>query len=74
MIEIIQTPEGYPLIISSVSDFCSSMGYCELRIKHYLQGIKPPQTQITIDGTKSHEKEEVYEKSISLLNRLPKNA
>ena len=38
------------------------MGFCELRIKHYLKGIKPPQTQITIDGTKSHEKEEVYEK------------
>jgi hypothetical protein len=48
--------------MSSVSDFCGSMGYCELRIKHYLKGIKPPQTQITIDGTKSHEKEEVYEK------------
>ena len=62
MIEIKQTPEGYPLIMSSVSDFCGSMGYCELRIKHYLKGIKPPQTQITIDGTKSHEKEEVYEK------------
>ena len=62
MIDIKQTPDGNPLIMSSVSDFCGSMGYCELRIKHYLKGIKPPQTQITIDGTKSHEKEEVYEK------------
>jgi len=48
--------------MSSVSDFCGSMGYCELRIKHYLKGIKPPQTQLTIDGIKSHEKEEIYEK------------
>ncbi len=62
MIEIEQTLEGKPLIMSSVSDFCGAMGYCELRIKHYLKGIKPPQTQITIDGIKSHEKEEVYEK------------
>jgi hypothetical protein len=38
------------------------MGYCEIRIKHYLRGIKPPETQITIDGVKSHEKEEIYEK------------
>lgn len=38
------------------------MGYCEIRIKYYLKSIKPPETQITIDGVKSHEKEEVYEK------------
>lgn len=62
LIEIKQSQDGIPLIMSSVSDFCGSMGYCELRIKHYLRGIKPLQTQITIDGTKSHEKEEVYEK------------
>jgi hypothetical protein len=48
--------------MSSVSDFCGAMGYCELRIKYYIKGIKPPQTQITVDGTKSHEKEEAYEK------------
>ena len=62
MIEIKQTLDGSPLIMSSVSDFCGSMGYCEVRVKHFLRGIKPPQTKITIDGTKSHEKEEVYEK------------
>jgi hypothetical protein len=62
MIEIKQTLEGNPLIMSSVSDFCGSMGYCEVRVKHFLKGIKPPQTKITIDGTVSHEKEEVYEK------------
>ena len=33
-----------------------------LELNHYLKGIKSPQTQVTIDGTKSHEKEEVYEK------------
>jgi hypothetical protein len=62
LIEIKQTPDGNAFIMSSVSDFCASMGYCELRIEHFLRGIKPPQTQITIDGTKSHEKEEIYEK------------
>ena len=62
MIEIKQAPDGTSLIKSSVSDFCASMGFCELRIKHSLRGIKPPQTQTTIDGAKSHEKEEVYER------------
>lgn len=55
-------PDGNPMIISSVSDFCASMGYCEIRIKHFLEGIKAPDTEITIEGTKSHEKEEDYEK------------
>lgn len=55
-------PHGNPMIISSVSDFCSSMGYCEFRIKHHLEGIKPPDTKVTIEGTKFHEKEEEYEK------------
>ncbi len=62
MIEIIQNPNGTRLIQSSVSDFCASMGYCELRINHYLKGIRPPQTRITIEGVKMHEKEELYEK------------
>jgi hypothetical protein len=55
-------PDGNPMIISSVSDFCSSMGYCEFRIKHFLKGIKPPDTKITIEGSKSHEKEVEFEK------------
>jgi len=50
------------MIISTVSDFCDSMGFCEYKIKHFLKGIKPPQTEITIEGTKSHEKEVEYEK------------
>jgi hypothetical protein len=62
MIEIRKMPHGNPMIISSVSDFCSSMGYCEFRIKHHLEGIKPPDTKVTIEGTKFHEKEEEYEK------------
>jgi hypothetical protein len=62
MIEIKQTPDSNIIVKSSVSDFCSSMGFCEIRIKHFLEGVKPPQTQITIDGTVSHEKEEIYEK------------
>ena len=62
MIKIDKLPDGSPLIISSVSDFCDSMGYCEFKIKHFLKGIKPPQTEITIAGTKAHEEEEKYEK------------
>ncbi len=48
--------------MSSVSDFCGAMGYCEVRVKHFLKGIKPPPTKIVLDGVESHEKEEVYEK------------
>ena len=55
-------PDGNSMIISSVSDFCDSMGFCEFKIKHFLKGIKPPQTKITIEGTESHEKEIEYEK------------
>jgi len=62
MIKIKQTRDGSPLITASVSDFCGSMGYCEVNITHFLKGIKPPETQVTFDGTKSHEKEEQYEK------------
>jgi hypothetical protein len=62
MIRIQEMPNGNPMIISSVTDFSDSMGFCELRIKHFLKGIKPPQTNITIEGTKSHEKEAEYEK------------
>jgi len=49
-------------IVSSVSDFCDSMGYCEFRIEHLLKGVRPPQTKITIEGATSHEKEVEYEK------------
>jgi hypothetical protein len=62
MIRLEEMSDGNPMIISSVTDFSDSMGFCELRIKHFLRGIKPPQTNITIEGTKSHEKEAEYEK------------
>lgn len=62
MIEIREIPDDNYMIISSVSDFCDSMGYCEFRIKHFLKGMKPPQTKVTIEGTESHEKEEKYER------------
>ena len=54
--------KGPPLIMSSVSDFCDSMGYCEFKIKHFLKGIRPPQTEITIAGTEVHKEQEEYEK------------
>lgn len=62
MIRIRELSNGNFMITSTVSEFCDCMGYCEMRIKHFLKGIKPPQTQITIEGTKAHEKEEEYEK------------
>ena len=62
MIRIRETAKGDYRILASVSDFCDSMGYCELRIRHFLKGVKPPQTQVTIEGTKSHEKEVEYER------------
>jgi hypothetical protein len=62
MIKIKEMSNGTPRIISSVSDFKDSMGYCEFKIKHFLAGIKPPQTEITIEGTKAHERQEQYEK------------
>ncbi len=58
----VKTISGHPLIIASVTDFCDSMGYCEFKVKHFLRGIKPPQTDITIEGTQSHEKEAKFEK------------
>jgi|SRR5208283_141623 hypothetical protein len=62
MIEIKEMPDGSPFIISSVADFCDAMGYCEFKAKHFLKGIRPPQTKITIEGTKAHEKQEQYER------------
>jgi hypothetical protein len=62
MIQIREMPDGNFMIFSSVSDFCDSMGFCEFKIKHFLKGIKPPQTKITIEGTISHEKEAEYER------------
>lgn len=62
MIEAREMPDGTIFIMSYVSDFCDSMGFCEFKIKHFLKGLRPPQTAITIAGTESHEKEVEYEK------------
>jgi hypothetical protein len=62
LIDLIKNPDGNSSIHSSVSDFCGSMGYCELRINHHLKGIQAPQTKLTIEGAMMHEKEEIYEK------------
>jgi hypothetical protein len=62
MIEIRRTLDGNTFILSSVSEFCGAMGYCEVRVKHFLKGLKPPQTKIVLDGIESHEKEEAYER------------
>ena len=55
-------PDGNYTIISSVADFCDSMGFCEFKIKHFLKGVRPPQTKVTLEGTESHEKEVEFEK------------
>jgi hypothetical protein len=62
MIELKKMPKGNAMILSPVTDFCDSMGFCEIRIKHFLKGIKPPQTKVTMEGTESHEKELEYER------------
>ena len=62
MIKIKELIDGNYELVSAVTDFCGSMSYCEFRIKYLLKGIKPPQTESTIAGTKAHVKEEAYEK------------
>jgi len=62
MIEIKEMPNNDIMILSPVSDFTDSMGYCEFRIKHFLKGMKAPQTKVTIEGTESHDKEVEYER------------
>jgi hypothetical protein len=62
MIKLQKARDGSPLIQASVSDFCASMGYCEVSLSHSLKGIKPAETKILKDGTKSHLKEETTEK------------
>ena len=49
-------------IVSTDSDFCDSMGYCEFKIPLALKGIKPPPTKATIEGTKAHLRQEQFEK------------
>ena len=62
MVNLTEQVDGSYVLVSSVTDFCGSMGYCEFRIKYLLEGIKPPQTELTLVGTKAHKKEEDYEK------------
>jgi hypothetical protein len=50
------------------------MGFCELRINHYMKGIRLPQTKITIDGALMHKKEEFYEKEHSKFEPVTKEA
>lgn len=55
-------PDGRIMIVSSVSDFCDAMSYCELKIEHFLKGMEQPQTEITINGTEAHNREVEYER------------
>lgn len=50
------------LVRSTVSDFCDSMGYCEHKIPFHLEGVKPPPSVETLQGTAAHVSEEKYEK------------
>lgn len=61
MIEV-KAAEGKLNIVSTVSDFCGAMGYCEHKIPLALQGIKPSPSEATIQGSKAHERQERYEK------------
>ena len=57
MIKLKEVSNDKIMVTSTVSEFCDCMGYCEIRINHFLKGIKPPPSQITIEGTKAHEAE-----------------
>jgi hypothetical protein len=61
MIEV-KVSDGKLSIVSTVSDFCGSMGYCEFRIPLALKGIKPPSTEATVEGAKAHQRQEQFEK------------
>jgi hypothetical protein len=55
MIEV-KASNGRLSVVSTVSDFCDAMGYCEFKILLALKGIKPPPTKATIEGAKAHQK------------------
>jgi hypothetical protein len=61
MIEV-KVSHGNLSVVSTVSDFCGSMGYCEFKIPLALKGIKPPPTKATIEGSKAHLRQEQFEK------------
>jgi uncharacterized FlaG/YvyC family protein len=61
MIEV-KVSHGNLSVVSTVSDFCESMGYCEFKIPLALKGIKPPPTEATIEGSKAHHRQEQFEK------------
>ncbi len=58
----VKVSNGKLSIVSTVSDFCDSMGYCEYKIPFALKGIKPPPTEATIEGAKAHQRQEQFEK------------
>ena len=61
MIEV-KASNGKLSVVSTVSDFCDGMGYCEFKIPLALKGIKPPPTEATIEGAKAHQRQEQFEK------------
>ena len=58
----VKVSHGNLSVVSTVSDFCGSMGYCEFKIPLALKGIKPPPTKATIEGAKAHLRQEQFEK------------
>lgn len=58
----IEEGENLTMISSTVSDFCDSMGYCEHKIPFHIEGIKPPPSMETLQGTAAHEREEEIER------------
>jgi len=58
----IEENDKLTLIRSTVSNFCDSMGYCEHKIPFHIEGVRPPPSVETLQGTAAHEAEEEYEK------------
>jgi hypothetical protein len=61
MIEV-KASNGRLSVVSTVSDFCDAMGYCEFKIPLAPKGIKPPPNKATIEGAKAHKKQEQFER------------
>jgi len=48
-------------INAAVTDFSTSIGYCDYKVPLSIEGIKPESSQAMITGTEAHEAEEKYE-------------
>ncbi len=63
----IENQENLKLIKASVSEFTSSITYCEHQIPFYIQGIRPSKKLHTSEGSAAHKLEQVLERETTTL-------